>query len=130
MAVPSRRLVVDASLAASAGRTIVPTSYRSREFLAEVLKISHRIVMTGELAAEWRRHETLFAARWRAEMRSRGKIVDIEGIQNDEVRKQVRLSQAVEKDLHLVEAALATDRIVVSLDDRAQGDLRVEAPGR
>ncbi len=37
MAVPSRRLVVDASIGAAAGLTDFPTSLRSREFLMEVL---------------------------------------------------------------------------------------------
>jgi len=104
-----------------------PTSFRSREFLGEVLKISHRMVMTVTLAAEWDRHQSLYAARWRAEMRSRKKVVDIADVQNEEVRRQVPVSSAVQKDLHLIEAALATDQIVISLDDRAQAALRVEA---
>jgi hypothetical protein len=87
-----------------------PTSFRSREFLGEVLKISHRMVMTVTLAAEWDRHQSLYAARWRAEMRSRKKVVDIADVQNEEVRRQVPVSSAVQKDLHLIEAALATTR--------------------
>jgi len=116
MAVPSRRLVDDASIGAAAGLTDFPTSLRSREFLMEVLKISHRVVMTRDLAREWDNHQTRFSARWRAEMRSRRKIVDLEATENAEVRNQVRTSAAVLKDLHLIEAALATDRIVVSRD--------------
>lgn len=127
MAVPSRRLVVDASIGAAAGLTDFPTSLRSREFLMEVLKISHRIVMTRDLAREWDNHQTRFSARWRAEMRSRRKIVDVEGIENAEFRSQIRTSAAVLKDLHLIEAALATDRIVVSLDERARRELAVDA---
>ncbi|HWY46962.1 MAG TPA: hypothetical protein VNX70_06250 [Bryobacteraceae bacterium] len=83
--------------------------------------------MTVTLAAEWDRHQSLYAARWRAEMRSRKKVVDIADVQNEEVRRQVPVSSAVQKDLHLIEAALATDQIVISLDDRAQAALRVEA---
>jgi hypothetical protein len=127
MAIPSRRLVVDASVASAAGQTMHPTSFRSREFLGEVLKISHRIVMTVSLAAEWDRHQSLYAARWRAEMRTRNKVVDIADVQNEEVRRQVVGSRAIQKDLHLIEAALATDKVVISLDDRAQADLCVEA---
>lgn len=127
MAIPSRRLVVDASVASAAGQTLVPRSYRSREFLGEVLKISHRMVMTAALAAEWDRHQSLYAMRWRAEMRTRNKVVDITDVRNEEVRRQVAVSRAVQKDLHLIEAALATDRVVISLDDRAQAALCVEA---
>src|ERR1700687_4213677 len=127
MAIPSRRLVVDASVASAAGQTMHPTSFRSREFLGEVLRISHRMVMTATLATEWDRHQSLYAARWRAEMRTRNNVVDIADVRNDEVRRQVTFSITVQKDLHLIEAALATDQIVVSLDDRAQTDLCVEA---
>lgn len=98
--------MVDASLASAAGASPHPDSFRSREFLREVLKISHRIVMTGFLAREWDRHQSLFALRWRAEMRSRDKVIDISGIENELVRHQLVMSKAVEKDLHLVEAAL------------------------
>lgn len=104
-----------------------PSSFRSREFLSEVLKISHRIVMTADLAKEWDEHQSLYAARWRAEMRSRDKIIDITVVKNDQVRRQLVMTTAVQKDLHLIEAALETDKIVVSLDDRAQAQLRVEA---
>ena len=104
-----------------------PTSFRSREFLDEVLKISHRIVMTVSLATEWDRHQSLYTARWRAEMRTRKKVLDIADVQNEDLRRQVPVSRAVQKDLHLIEAALATDKVVVSLDDRAQAALCVEA---
>ena len=60
-------------------------------------------------------------------MRSRKKIVDIQDVDNEEIRHQVQMSNAVLKDLHLIEAALATDRIVVSLDERARRELAVDA---
>jgi hypothetical protein len=122
MAVPSTRLVVDASVASAAGQTLYPSSFRSREFLAEVLKISHRIVMTAALAEEWDKHQSLFALRWRAQMRSQAKIIDFVDVENVDVRSEVTMSLGVMKDLHLVEAALATDKLVVSLDDRAVAD--------
>jgi hypothetical protein len=127
MAAPSKCLVIDASIAFAAGQTQHLSSRRSREFLDEVLKISHRAVMTATLIQEWDSHQSLFASTWRAEMRSRDKIVDLGNVENEQVRQQVRLFKAVLKDLHLVEAALATDKIVVSLDDRAAADLRVDA---
>ena len=37
------------------------------------------------------------------------------------------IRKELEKDLHLVEAALATDKAVVSLDERAHADLLLEA---
>ena len=83
--------------------------------------------MTASLSKEWDKHQSRFALKWRAEMRSREKVVDIDEIENLELRTQVKMTKGVEKDLHLVEAALATDTIVVSLDDRAARDLCLEA---
>jgi hypothetical protein len=83
--------------------------------------------MTAALAGEWDKHQSRFALRWRADMRSQAKIVDIVDVENADVRSQVTVSPAVIKDLHLVEAALATDKVVVSLDDRARAELNVEA---
>jgi hypothetical protein len=60
-------------------------------------------------------------------MLSRGKVVDIEEIANERVRSQVPKRKAVQKDLHLIEAAMVTDSLVVSLDDHAHADFRVEA---
>lgn len=127
MATASKRLVIDASVAAAAGETIKPASRRCREFLDAVLKICHRLAMTAALANEWDAHESLFAARWRAEMTSRGKIVRLTISPNEDLRNQVRSTAAVLKDLHLIEAALAVDGIVVSLDENARGFFRVDA---
>ena len=130
----SRRLVIDASVASAAGKTQHPRSRRSREFLEAVLKICHRAVLTPELRDEWDRHESQFSATWRAEMRSKQKVIDLQGKRNPEIRTQLdaqslnRTSRrAAEKDLHLVEAAIRTDNIGVSLDDRARELLLMNA---
>lgn len=62
-------------------------------------------------------------------MRSNGKVVDLPNVANQLIRDQLALSirKAAKKDLHLVEAALATGKVVVSLDDRAHVDLQIEA---
>jgi len=127
MAAASKRLVIDASVAAAAGLTIKPASRRCREFLLAVLKISHRLAMTPPLATEWDAHQSLFAARWRADMRSRGKTVSLTIVPNEGLRSQVPATAAIRKDLHLIEAALATDNIVISLDDSACASFRVDA---
>ena len=133
----STRLVIDASVAAAAGQTLHPTSRRSREFLGAVLKICHRAVMSPHLIHEWELHESQFSATWRAEMRSKRKVVDVPGSRNSEVRTQLAaealsptLRRAAEKDLHLVEAAIETDRIVVSLDEGARELLRMDATAK
>jgi hypothetical protein len=126
MATVSRRLVIDASVASAAGFTMKPTSRRCREFLQAVLRISHRVAMTPLLRAEWNSHQSLFAARWLAEMTSKAKVVAIADVLNQELRAEAPAASA-QKDLHLIEAALATDKIVISLDDRARTELSVLA---
>src|ERR1700733_2465603 len=115
MATVSRRLVIDASVASAAGQTLELASRRCREFLQAVLRISHRATMTPRLRGEWNRHQWLFARAWLAEMTSKAKVEDIADVQNDELRVQVPGTASARKDLHLIEAALATDNIVISL---------------
>jgi len=52
----SRRIVVDASVARSAGETSHLDSVLCREFLQAMLKICHRVVLTPEIEREWRKH--------------------------------------------------------------------------
>ena len=125
MSAQSRRLVIDASVASASGETL--HSRQCRDFLRAVLKICHRIVLTPPLTAEWNKHQSQFARIWRAEMLSRGKVVNVPEVIDERVRSQVPKRKAVQKDLHLIEAAMATDSVVVSLDDRAHADFRVEA---
>jgi hypothetical protein len=127
MATVSRRLVIDASVASAAGLAMKPDSRRCREFLQAVLHISHRATMTPLLREEWKRHQSLFARVWLAEMTSKAKVQDIADVRNEELRAQAPGTVSAQKDVHLVEAALATDRIVISLDDRARTELSVPA---
>jgi len=132
----SRRLVIDASVASASGEKMHPTSRRCREFLSETRKICHRTVLTQALAEEWRKHQSRFAAEWIIEMRSKGKVVDLVDASNALVRDQLVekgkgwMRKAAQKDLHLIEAALATDRTVVSLDEIAHEDLVIDATAK
>jgi len=123
----SRRLVIDASVASAAGSTMKPTSRRCREFLKAVLRISHQAAMTPLLRAEWSNHQSLFAARWLADMTSKAKVEAIAHVRNEDLRAEAPGTVSAQKDLHLVEAALATDKIVISLDNRARPELAVPA---
>jgi hypothetical protein len=127
MAAVSKRLVIDASVASAAGLTMKPDSRRCREFLQAVLRISHRATMTPLLRVEWKRHQSLFARAWLAEMTSRAKVEAIVDVPNQDLRAQAPGTVSAQKDLHLIEAALATDKIVISLDDKARVELSVPA---
>jgi len=83
--------------------------------------------MTPLLREEWNRHQSLFAKAWLAEMTSKAKVEAIADIQNEELRAEAPDTVSARKNLHLVEAALATDQIVISLDDRARTELALHA---
>jgi hypothetical protein len=126
----SKRLVIDASVARAAGLegSTSPPSIRCREFLQLTLKICHRAVMPPKLRDEWRRHQSRFSRKWYKAMLARKKIIHLEPDPDPSIRDRVRGYNCTEKkrrvlvkDLHLVEAALQTDHIVVSLDDEARG---------
>jgi hypothetical protein len=127
MATVFKRLVIDASVASAAGLAMKPDSRRCREFLQAALQISHRATMTPLLRAEWNRHQSLFAARWLTEMTSKAKVEAIADVRNEELPAETPDTASAQKDLHLIEAALATDKIVISLDDRARMELAVHA---
>ena len=80
--------------------------------------------MTKPIVEEWEEHASRFARQWRTTMTTKGKIVWREQTETSKLRKRILSATvpseqiAVEKDLHLVEAALGTDRIVISADDR------------
>ena len=126
---PTKRLVIDADVLRAAGGEDAthPVSKHCRDFLVAVLEICHRAALTAELAEEWRQHESRFARMWRARMRRKGKVCDIEDVEDDALRDDIDRAAAswehgsrMLKDAHLLEGALATDKAIVSRDGRAR----------
>jgi hypothetical protein len=122
----SRLIVIDANIAHAAGSSQAPSSARSRGFLDSVLKICHRAVMTPAIRDEWRRHKSAYASTWLTQMTSRKKVIDVVAGSDHKLGTAIRTTgfgdrqvEEVEKDRHLVEAALAADQIVCSLEVRA-----------
>jgi hypothetical protein len=123
-----RRLVVDASVAGAAGgkTATAPTSKLCRDFLLTLQqKTDCCVAMPGQLRDEWERHRSLFARTWLTAMASRRRVDfgDVP-LKNKMRRAIVRVAAtkpaevaALEKDFHLIEAALDNDRTVVSLDE-------------
>jgi hypothetical protein len=130
----SGALVIDASIARAAGQTEHPVSSACRSFLQEVLNICHKVVMTREISQEWKEHRSNFALRWRASMTARKKVVRPGPVEDAGLRQTIRslqltdkVREAILKDIHLVEAAFATERTIVSLDEIVRGHLRQAA---
>ena len=126
-------LVVDASIAQAAGSTESkhPTGVLCRDFLLSIRSVCHRIAWTETINIEWNKHDSLFARQWRVSMLNLNKLRPVDCAEVSEIRESIRehcgdpdIVAIVLKDCHLVEAALATDRRIASLDERVRGHLR------
>ncbi len=121
----SRLLVVDASVAQSAGETKHPVSSCCRDSLFAILTICHRVAITEAIQDEWNYHMSRFTRKWLRSMVARKKVHRCEGIPLSHVDEaceglSVTEQNGLRKDLCLVEAALAGDGIVVTRDDVIQ----------
>ncbi|MCY3743143.1 MAG: hypothetical protein OXH00_19165 [Candidatus Poribacteria bacterium] len=122
----SKQLVIDADVARASGSETAthPRAEHCRDFLNAVLSLSHRIVMTEKINNEWKNHQSRFARRWRVSMDARKKINRIDPPEDEELQAKVTTTtnntdeiEAIQKDFHLLQAALATDQTVISLDE-------------
>jgi hypothetical protein len=121
----SRLLVVDASVAQSAGETEHPVSSCCRDSLFAILTICHRVVITEAIQDEWNRHMSRFTRKWLTSMWARKKVHPCEGVPLSHVDEACDGLSAAEqdglrKDLCLVEAACAADGIIVTRDEVIQ----------
>jgi len=129
-----KRLVIDSDVVQAAGgaEAQTETARLCRQFLQAVLEICHQVVLTATLGAEWKRHSSSFARKRRVRMDARKKVLrpqpdDEVGVVVQKVLSQVEDSNAQEalrKDVHLIEAALVTDRIVIFRDETTRSVLR------
>lgn len=116
----SRVLVIDACVARAAGETEHPVSSACRACLVAVKDICHRVALSEELRQEWNEHQSRFTRKWQVSMATRHKplqIVKTAELQLDYSGLSPSERQAVAKDQHLLEAALAADRVIVTIDD-------------
>jgi predicted nucleic acid-binding protein len=117
---PGRKyLVIDACVARSAGETQHPVSSACRDFLDYVLEFCHNAVASEELMAEWKHHQSRFTRKWRFSMAARRKplrTIETQPLSVDFSRFSEKAAKAIEKDLFLLETAMAADKIIVTLD--------------
>ena len=119
----SKSLVIDACVARDTGST-----HPNRNFLTTMRKDTrHKLVMTRDIGSEWDRNASRWARKWRVSMNAQRRVyrpnlksddilrIKIEGKASDEWELNKML-----KDLHLIDAAIATDRRIVSLDEKAK----------
>ena len=122
----SKRLVIDADVAQASGDEDAtdPRAINCRDFLKGVRTQNHRIVMTRKISDEWKRHQSRFALEWRMSMDASRKVDRIDSPEYDELQDKVTNTadneneiEVMQKDLHLLEAAIATDKTIISLDE-------------
>jgi hypothetical protein len=122
-----KSLVIDACIARSASETNHPISSACRECLKSILKHSHRMVITKEISREWRKHQSPFAQEWLKTMFQRkrlhslkpSQVENIDGLMDfiDTLEFQKEREDAY-KDIHLIEAAIASDKRIISSDEK------------
>jgi hypothetical protein len=126
-------LVLDASIAQAAGslESSNPMGIPCREFLITIRGVCHRMAWSETIKAEWDRHRSSFAAQWLVTMMNLKKLRRIKAEALDELRSAIQehsedqnVIRIMLKDAHLIEAALATDARIASLDDTARGHFR------
>lgn len=125
----SKRIVVDASILRGAASSDggPPEGVRCRRALRTILEVCHRAVVSRALQAEYDSHASRFGGRWMAAMTRRGKVALTRAGETGRARgwKQSPALSPTEreelaKDLHLVMAALETDKLILSADDTAR----------
>lgn len=117
-----RHLVIDACVARAAGGEDArhPVSRDCRDFLQVMLRLPHKIVKTDAIWREWRKHKSIYAKKWLNSMIARRRFHPVHAEQDTILRRYAvskltdKESAAMLKDCHLVEAARASDQIVVS----------------
>lgn len=132
----SKSLVVDASVARAAGDP--PNNPRSeicRDCLVQIKDSKHNICMTPEILREWDDHASRFSRRWQASMIAKKQWLYQDLSADSSLRKIIEKSvlnfytdladeaifnikNSIFKDCCLIEAALASDKTVISLDDK------------
>lgn len=117
--------VIDADIARSSGTAEHPFSSGSRKLLESLSKNGHKIAMCPNLRKEWKKHQSLFATKWLASMVAKKKVSFIAPSEKTKAFLEKHIEDCKDKviamkDSHLIDAALAADKIIASNDNRAK----------
>ena len=131
----SKRLVIDTDVAKASGSKTAthPRAKNCRDFLLAVRKLNYSVVMSEEIRKEWTYRPSRFSRQWLVAMEKRKKVCDIDSPpnsppKNEKLRTRIsstggkkKDSRTMDKDFRLLQAALATDQTVISLDETVRG---------
>lgn len=121
-------LVVDASIAGRAGNGDHRDTQACVAVLGAIQRSPHRVAFSPVLWEEWNRHRRRAAIQFLASLVARRRINKRDPPQNAALRRCLANSTQIpahrvlmEEDAHLLELALDTDRIVLSVDRMMHG---------
>jgi len=129
----SRLVVVDASVVRAAGETEHPVSSACRNCLMAIRAICHRVALTEPIRKEWGQHMSRFSRKWRRSMAAKQKPIAVISPKRLDLRWAAYSSAArtaIKKDKGLLEAALATDHVIITLDDSLKQALAERPDGK
>lgn len=130
-------IVIDADIMRSAGTSEHPHSRAARRLLDAIDEADHRMVQCAPIKKEYDRHQSHYASRWRAKMISRKRWIRWKYTEDTELRNILVAAlppdsgakeREVSKDAHLLEAAAATDKRIISRDATARNLFRLACP--
>jgi|WetSurMetagenome_2_1015567.scaffolds.fasta_scaffold120279_3 hypothetical protein len=119
------RLVIDVNIVHSTEGMECPhpTSVQCRTILTTIFENNHKIVISSDLRHECVRHATKFSTIWYYQMKRNNLIEDIKNVRDESLRERIlvcfpseEVKKRVRKDIHLIEAALVTDKKIISND--------------
>ncbi|MCU4395755.1 hypothetical protein [Acinetobacter junii] len=118
------KFIIDADIIRSAGYSEHPISSTSRNLLEEVIKHKGETVYCKTLMAEWRKHKSTYSTRWIASMMSKKKLILIpvktEAKDFLDSLEESKDKKVALKDAHLVDLAIASNKIIFSNDTNAK----------
>ena len=79
--------------------------------------------MNNKIVEEWIRHQSQYSSEWIVFMTDKRRVFKVKDARNESLRRKMK-TEAMLKDFHLLEAALATDNRIISNDDRARNSFR------
>ncbi len=95
-----------------------------RDFLKLVRETKHKIVITDAIRAEQRKHPSKFAETWLRSMIAQKLVCWVDAPSDEKLRQKVEQFAttpnkliAMLEDIHLIEAALKTDKTIISMDE-------------
>ncbi len=129
------KLVIDACVARSASISNDLQAKCSREVLQIVLDQKHWAVFSQPLREEWERHQSRLSLIFLSRVISSRRYIEVKHQPNRGLMVEIRgtlmspkVLAIVEKDVHLVDAACHTGKIIVTFDRGSFKHLRAMTP--